>query len=235
MSRNNGIANLAKKRELLRGTYLFSEISDDDADAILAYSSQVSYAAGQSIFTKGEVTASMMAVLRGRVRISAPSDDGKEVVFSIMGPGEVFGEIALLDGRERTADAVAMADCELLVVERRAFLPLLERRPDLCIRLLVLLCERLRRTDEQVEDVSFRHLENRLAKTLLRLAHEHGHKEQGLLRIDLELSQTELGNIVGGSRESINKHMRALRRSGIVALDRGRIVIRDIAALELLG
>src|SRR6516165_10196692 len=124
-----------------------------------------------------EHPAKLMAILRGRIRISVPSSEGREAVFKIMGEGEVFGEIALLDGKERTADAMTITPCELLVVERRAFLPILRRRPELCIRLLELLCERLRRTDQQVEDLLVRHFENRLARTLLRLGQEHGLRE----------------------------------------------------------
>jgi CRP/FNR family transcriptional regulator, cyclic AMP receptor protein len=225
-------ASIPKRRDLLRGTYLFSRLEDDEADAILAYARIVPYAAGAEIFAKGTPGDSMMAVLSGHVRISAPSAEGKEVVFNIMGPGEVFGEIALLDGGDRTADAVAIAACELLVVDRRSFLPILQRRPDLGIRLMVLLCERLRLTDEQVEDALFRHLENRLAKAVLRLARQHG---SGGLRIDLGLSQGELASIAGGSRESINKHLRAWQRAGIIALDHGGIVIRDLDALTQLA
>src|SRR6516165_834336 len=142
----------------------------------------------------------MMAILQGRVRISVPSSEGREAVFKIMGEGEIFGEIALLDGKERTADAMTITPCELLVVERRAFLPVLIRRPELCIRPLELLCERLRRTDQQFEDLLVRHFENRLARTLLRLGKEHGLRERGAVRIDLSLSQTELANLAGGTR-----------------------------------
>jgi CRP/FNR family cyclic AMP-dependent transcriptional regulator len=147
---------LAKGRDLLRGTLLFSGLSDQDADAILGSAHRTRYPARATIFAKGAPGQSMMAILQGRVRISVPSSDGREAVFKIMGEGEIFGEIALLDGKERTADAVAITACELLVVERRAFLPVLRRRPELCIRLLELLCERLRRTDQQIEDLLIR-------------------------------------------------------------------------------
>ena len=228
-------ASQANRRALLRGTYLFAGLGDAEADAILAGASIVPYAAGVEIFAKGDPGASMMAVLKGRVRISAPSLDGKEVVHNIMRPGDVFGEIALLDGGERTAAAFAMTPCELLVVDRRSFLPLLQRRPELAIRLLVVLCERLRRKDEQVEDALFRHLESRLAKALLWLAQHHGSGDPAAPQIDLTLSQAELANIAGGSRESINKHLRAWQREGIIALDRGKIVIRDVKALTALA
>src|SRR6201982_226302 len=125
----------AKGRDLLRGTLLFSGLSDQDADAILASAHRTRYPARATIFVKGAPGQSMMAILQGRVRISVPSSEGREAVFKIMGEGEIFGEIALLDGKERTADAVAITACELLVVERRAFLPILRPRPELCIRL----------------------------------------------------------------------------------------------------
>src|SRR5689334_24867832 len=102
----------------------------------------------------------MMAILQGRVRISVPSSEGREAVFKIMGEAEIFGEIALLDGKERTADAVAITACELLVVERRAFLPVLRRLPELCIRLLELLGERLRSTAQLFDALLFRHSDN---------------------------------------------------------------------------
>lgn len=149
--------------------------------------------------------------------------------------GEIFGEIALLDGKDSTADAVAITACELLVVERRAFLPVLRRRPELCIRLLELLCDRLRRTDQQVEDLLIRHFENRLARTLLRLGQEHGLRERGAVPIDLSLSQTELANLAGGTRESVNRHLHSLERLGVIALTGSTIVIRDAEALEQLG
>jgi CRP-like cAMP-binding protein len=128
-----------------------------------------------------------------------------------------------------------MDDCELLVLSRRDFLPFLERHADICLLLLSVLCERLRRTSEQLEDVTFRHLQSRLAKTLLRLGRSAGAPKGRALRIDLKLSQRDLANIVGATRESINKHLQLLQRSGVIGRDRGAIVIKDVAALERLA
>src|SRR5262249_59439423 len=109
----------------------------------------------------------------------------------------IFGEIAMLDGGERSADAVAMTDCEILVVHRRDFMPILEKRADICLILLRILCQRLRQTSEQVEDVLFRHLESRVAKALLHLAEgATSHAAPGS-SIELHVSQRELGNIAG--------------------------------------
>src|SRR5262249_50300685 len=128
------------------------------------------YAAGHEIFAKGSPGQSLMAVLRGSIKISSLSSEGKEVVFRIINAGEIFGEIATLDGEERSAAAATVTDCELLVLNRRDFLRMLEDRADLCMILLRILCQRLRQTSEQVEDVMFSDLESRVAKALSRLA-----------------------------------------------------------------
>lgn len=224
----------AEKRELFQGNFLLGRLNSQEIDALLAYTRVERYRAGREIFSKDSPGDSMMAVLKGRVKISSLSPEGKEIVLNIISPGEIFGEIALLDGKERTADATAMDDCELLVLSRRDFLPFLERHADICLLLLSVLCERLRRTSEQLEDVTFRHLQSRLAKTLLRLGRSAGAPKGRALRIDLKLSQRDLANIVGATRESINKHLQLLQRSGVIGHDGGAIVIKDVAALERL-
>jgi CRP/FNR family transcriptional regulator, cyclic AMP receptor protein len=219
------------QRAVLRRSPLFAQLGDDEIDAILAHANVTRYAAGNQIFAKGDPGNSMMAVLKGRVMISAPSTDGRQVVLTVFRDGEVFGEIALLDGKERTADATAMADCELLVVPRRSLLSLLERRPEISISLLIVLCERLRRTNEQVEDLAFLDLEARIAKVLVRLAEENGEGGAPTRPVGVKISQRALGELVGGSRESVNKHLQDWKRSGIIDLGKGAIVIRDLKAL----
>jgi CRP-like cAMP-binding protein len=217
-------------RQLLRSSPFFSRVGDSEADAILAQATVARYAEGALIFAKGDPGNSMMAVLRGRVLISSPSVDGRQVVLTTFREGDVFGEIALLDGKERTADATAASDCELLVVARRSLLALLERRPELAHQLLIVLCERIRRTNEQVEDFAFLHLETRIAKALLRLAQEEG-KRTPTSHLGLKISQRALGEIVGSSRESVNKHLQEWKRAGIIELEKGSILIRDVEAL----
>jgi CRP/FNR family cyclic AMP-dependent transcriptional regulator len=218
-----------ERREVLRHSALFARLPDDEIDAILTHAAIRRYVANAQIFCKGDPGNTMMALLRGRVVITAPSSEGKEVILNIINEGEIFGEIALLDGKERTADATAMTDCELLVVTRRSFLPLLER-PNMARELLSVLCERLRRTSEQVEDVLFLDVEARIAKALLRLA---GHDAASLPggHAVLGMSQRELGNLVGASREKVNRQLQAWRRAGIISIEDGTIFITDPAAL----
>jgi CRP/FNR family cyclic AMP-dependent transcriptional regulator len=222
-------------RQVVRRSRLFERLGDSEIDAILAHATVTRQAEGDQIFAKGDPGNSMMAVLKGRVVISAPSPDGRQVVLTVMREGDLLGEIALLDGNERTADATAASDCELLVVPRRSLLALLERRPDVCIDLLILLCERLRRTNEQVEDLAFLDLEARIAKVLVRLSEESGGEDRSSTKpIGVKISQRALGERVGGSRESVNKHLQDWKRSGIIAIEKGAIVIRDLPALEAL-
>jgi CRP/FNR family cyclic AMP-dependent transcriptional regulator len=224
-----------EKRQIFERHFLFGKLSGDEIDTLLHYARVESYRAGQEVFAKGSPGNSMMAVLRGRVKMSSVSPEGREAVFNIMKPGDCFGEIALLDGAERSADAVAMTDCELLVLHRRDFMPILEKRADICLILLKVLCQRLRQTTEQVEDVLFRHLEARIAKALLQLAERASPHGVPGRPIELHVSQRELGNMAGGSRESVNKHLQAWHKEGWIDLGKSTIVIHDLAAIERLA
>ncbi len=224
------------QRQVLRRSALFARLGDSEIDALLADATVARYAQGDQIVAKGDPGNSMMAVLKGRVTISAPSPDGRQVVLTVMRDGEVFGEIALIDGKERTADVTAASDCEILVVPRRSLLALLDRRPDVGLDLMVVLCERLRHTNEQVEDLAFLDLESRIAKVLVRLAEENDAAGRvGAAPIGVKISQRALGELVGGSRESVNKHLQEWKRAGIIAVEKGSIVIRDIEALAAFG
>jgi CRP-like cAMP-binding protein len=220
------------QRQVLRRSPLFLRLSDEEVDAVLAHASIVRYPEGTQIFAKGDPGNSMMAVLKGRISITTPSLDGRQVVLTVMHEGDVFGEIALLDGKERTADATAAVDSELLVVPRRSLLGLLQRRPDLCIRLLLVLCERLRSTNEQVEDLAFLDLGARIAKVLVRLAEESPKNDRSATSVGVRISQRALGELVGGSRESVNKHLQDWKRAGLVEIEKGAIIIHSIDALS---
>ena len=224
-----------EKRQIFERHLLFGKLSASEIDSLISYSRLERYPSGREIFAKGSPGQSLVAVLRGSIKISSLSNEGKEIVFNIINAGEIFGEIAVLDGEERSADATAMTDCELLVLNRRDFLHLLENRADLCMIMLRILCQRLRQTSEQVEDVMFRHLESRLAKRLLHLAESASlHGSQQSTSVELHVSQRELGNMAGGSRESVNKILQSWHRQGLIELGKASVLIRDIEALRRL-
>jgi CRP-like cAMP-binding protein len=222
-------------RKLLEGHSLFGLLSAADIDALLLHARFERHPAGHLIFARGSPGRSMMAVLGGGVRISTTSPSGREAVLAILNAGEIFGEMALLDGGERTADAVAISDCHLLVIDQRDFIPFLETRADLCIRLLKLLSQRLRRTDELVEVALFERLESRLAKALVELASGRGAASEAGPPFVLNVSQQEMSSIVGAARENVNKQLRSWQRAGLLELGKRRIVIRDLEAFEDLS
>ena len=194
-----------EKRQIFEGNFLFGELSSDEIDTLIHFARTERYPAGEEIYAKGSPGESMMAVLRGTAKMTSVSRDGKEIVLNIMHPGEIFGEIALLDGGARSADAIAMTDCEILILLRRDFMPILKKRADICLILMRILCQRLRQTSEQVEDVLFRHLESRVAKSLLHLAHTTSLQGVSGVPVELHVSQQQLGSMAGGTRESVNK------------------------------
>lgn len=218
-----------EKRRLFEGHALFGKLPPNDLDALLSHARVEHFPAGREVFAKGSPGRSMMAILAGSVRISAPSPTGRDIVLAILNPGEVFGEIAVLDGQDRTADATAISDTYLLVLDHRDFVPFLERRADLCILFLKLLCQRLRLTDRQVAEAMFGRLEDRMAKALVRLAGGSVRPGHGTV---LRLSQQELAGMVGATRESVNKQLQIWQGAGKLRLGKRLIEIPDLAAIE---
>ena len=225
-------AGLELRRNLLREHFLFREFTPAELDELLAYARIERFRAHETVLLKGSPGTGMMAVIKGEIRISGPGADGREVIFNMLGPGDIFGEVALLDGGERSADATAVSDSEVLVIERRNFLPFLDRHPPVATKLLIALCQKLRRTTEQVEDLALLDLPARLAKRLLSLARAHGRQTaQGLL-IETKLSQGELAKSLATSRESVNKQLARWQRDGILRVVDGAITLVDREALR---
>jgi CRP/FNR family transcriptional regulator, cyclic AMP receptor protein len=213
------------KAALLARHPMFRELKPEMRERLASYATIKDVARGATIFTKGDAGTSLFAVCSGVVQVTVASAAGKSAVFNHLREGEIFGEIALLDGQPRTADAVAFTDCKLMVIERRDFIPLLQNHPDITITLLEILCARLRRTTEQVEDLMFLDLPSRLGKTLLHLS--QAAKPGG----EIAMSQNDLSDIVGMSREMINKQLQAWVKDGWIKVQRRRIVVLRPEAL----
>ena len=224
-------------RELLTTNSLFRDLADEVIDKIADLAVTRELAAGQILFSKGDPGDALYGVMSGRIRISAGAPSGKEVVLNTIEAGQVFGEIALLDGRPRTADAVAAVNSELMRIQRRDFIHYMESEPRLATHLLEMLCHRVRATSELVEDSAFLALPARLAKRLLGMAGYPGDPDGDMEGIDfdnleLKISQQELGQLMDSSREAVNKHLQNWRRRGWVELSRNRVTIVDPGALS---
>jgi CRP-like cAMP-binding protein len=188
--------------------------------------------AEQVLFRKGDAGDALYGVLSGRLRIHAVAADGRDALLNVMQPGDLFGEIAMIDGLARTADATAIDPTELVMLRRSDFLDLTRRESELGLHLLQLMCRRLRWVSDRVEDATFLPAPARLAKRLLHLAETQGRDcPEGLL-IDWRLSQRVLGELAGASRETTNKTLRAWSQQGWIRLKRERVVICNLAALQ---
>ena len=222
------------KRALLANHPLFGRLAPEELERLVAYMRLVRQPARTVLFRKGDPGTHMVVVVRGRVKVCTHSEDGKELVLNLINPGEVVGEVALLDGADRTADAVTLVDSDLLILERRDFIPFLHRRPDACMRLIAVLCERLRRTSELLEEALFLEGSSRLAKRLVHLAEIFGKPVPDGIKIGISLSQQQLGNMVGMSRESMNKQLKQWRQDGLVRIEDGCYVLTKPEALRNL-
>ena len=213
----------ANKLTLLSNHSLFGQLPPAAIEHLGSYVKRRTLTRGTSIFAKGDPGTGLMGVLAGSVKISVPSADGRDIVLAIFHEGDIFGEIALLDGHPRTADATAMTDCELMVIERRDFIPFLRSQPDLTIQIIETLCSRLRRTTEQVQDVTFLNLPTRLAKALLRLTADAEREAASSRKVTI--TQREISQIIGRSRETTNRQLRAWAKHGLIRLERGAVVL----------
>ena len=161
-------------RRVLGECVLFRDLDPEERNILFAHVRVRSYAAGETIFLMESAADSLMAVVSGSVRIGVPSPDGKEIVLALIQPMEVFGEIALLDGKKRTADAKAIGACTVAVFERHDVLAFLKDNPKVWPKLVEVLCARLRSADQHIAEIAFQELPTRLAKKLLRLASAQG-------------------------------------------------------------
>jgi CRP-like cAMP-binding protein len=220
--------------ELLRASSLLDSLPEAELRELSERVHRTKHGPGDLIFRKNDAGSGMMVVVKGRVKIMSVGVSGSEVLLNIIDPGQVFGEIALLDGEPRSADAVASSQTELITLLRRDFLPILARHPDAAQRMMTVLCGRIRRTTTFVEDAIFLDVPTRLLHRLEALAQQYGQRdpETGVIRIEHGLSQQSLGDSVGLTRVSINRQLGAWRQRGLIEDGRGWISILDLEKLE---
>jgi CRP/FNR family cyclic AMP-dependent transcriptional regulator len=216
---------LAIKRDILLGVPLFRKLTAAEIEAVAARAVTQHYARGTTILRKGDPATTTIVIVQGRVRIGLLTDEGREASWRVLGPGEVLGEIALLDGQDRSADATALEECVLLSVDNAHFLTLLRGSSDLCLRLMKTLCERIRRTTQSLEEAVLLDLPTRLGRQLQRMAEDYGVSTPQGTKINVRLSQSELAGLVGASREKVNRQLRQWEHEGVIANEHGYLVM----------
>jgi CRP/FNR family cyclic AMP-dependent transcriptional regulator len=215
-------------QDLLRLHPFFSALSARDAQELSKRTHSRRVSAGQVLFQQGDAGDGLYGILAGRVAFTVDSVNGKGLILNVLGPGEFFGEIALLDGKGRTATAVARDACHLLFIGRGEFMSFFGDRPEAMSHIIELLCSRLRRSTEYIADTAFLDLSRRLAKQLVSLAHDDGSARQAALHI----SHAELAAMLGVSRERVSMQLAAWSDKGILDQGRGQLVVRDRQALH---
>lgn len=221
----------SSKLSVLRKHPIFADLEPEAFEQLCRYAKHATLKRGATLFSKGDPGVSLYAVISGTVKMSISSSEGRNAILNIIGPGEIFGEMALLDGGSRSADAIANSNCELFVIDRREFIPFVKSQPALAMKFIELLCERLRRTSDQVEQIILLNLPGRLASALLRLTEKNKLEPQGRT---IAITQQEISEMVGMTRESINKQLRAWAARDWVRLEHGAIVVLKAEPLQTL-
>jgi CRP/FNR family transcriptional regulator, cyclic AMP receptor protein len=206
---------------VLQQVPLFADIDPQDLRPLVDELRPRRYRKGETIFVAGDPGTSLCVIESGRVKLSLSSVEGREVIIDLLGPGEVFGELALLDGEPRSADAVAVESTHLLLLHRDAFLRFLSNRPEVALALLRVLSRRLRRDAQLVQDAAFLDVPARLARTILRLAVAD---ESGIARTP-RLTQTDLAAATGTTRVTLNKWLGFFAEQGMIRWENSRVTV----------
>ena len=219
--------------QLLAQITMFEHLGAEHLDRLSALLQERRFSKGEIIFHQGDVGTTLYIVRKGEVAIRLSSPEGKEVILSLLSRGEAFGELSLLDGEPRSTDAVARDETSLLCLQQEVFQQFLSQHPQLTMDLLAVLSRMVRRVTQLVHDTAFLDARARLARVLLDLAKAQGEAGPAGLVIGPKLTQGELANLCGVTRESVNKWLRFYVREGLLTYDAGQITLVDPERLRL--
>jgi CRP/FNR family transcriptional regulator, cyclic AMP receptor protein len=211
-------------------TRLLANVPEDVRRALLSASPAINLKKGQRLFERGDPGGTMYLVKSGRIEISMVTESGRKISLNLMGPGDLFGEISLIDGRKRTASAVAVEPAVLRPITRASYISALSQSPQLAISFMETLCERLRWVSDSVEEYALLPLDRRLARRLL-ILHDQFAAPDGAITI----AQSDLADFAGATRESTNKILMGWKKAGIIALKRRAVYVSNRAALDRLA
>ena len=217
---------------VLRNHPIFCDLEPEALDQLCRYAKHSTLKRGGAIFSKGDPGNCLFAVISGTVKISISSADGRSAILNLISAGGIFGEMSVLDGQARSADATANTNCEIFAIDRREFLPFMRSQPALAMKFIELLCTRLRWTSDQVEQIILQNLPGRLAGALIRLTEKDKLAPAGRT---IAITQQEISEMVGMTRESINKQLRVWAARNWVRLEHGTIVVLDTVPLQTLA
>jgi CRP/FNR family transcriptional regulator, cyclic AMP receptor protein len=210
---------------------LFAALDDDANVALRVAMRHEHFSRGDVIFDEGDAGDKLFAVIEGKVKLARTAPDGRENLQSVLGPGEMFGELSLFDPKPRTAGAVALTDTVLASLAHEELRPWITGRPDVAVQLLQALAQRLRRTNDVLADLVFSDVPSRVAKALLGLADRFGQPTNEGIHVAHDLTQEELAQLVGASRETVNKALADFSARGWILIESRAVVILDVEGL----
>jgi CRP/FNR family transcriptional regulator, cyclic AMP receptor protein len=217
---------------VLRRAPLFDALDDEDARALRRQMSELKLTRGERLFMEGDDGDALYVVLEGKMKLTRAAADGRENLLSVIGPGEMFGELSLFDPIPRTSSASAVTDAQLASLKHEALLPWLRERPEVSMHMLRALVRRLRRSNDVMADLVFTDVPGRVAKNLLDLAERFGTQEPDGLHVHHDLTQEELAQLVGASRETVNKALADFAARGWLQISARSVLILDAERLR---
>ena len=220
------------EEEVVRRAPLFTALDEAAAVSLRASMDAVKIAKGSILFKEGDDGEHLYIIIDGKLKLGTSSGDGRENLLSILGPGEMFGELSLFDPGPRTSTATAVTDAKLLSLSHEKVIPWLRQNPEVSLQLLTRLSQRLRRTNEAVGDLVFSDVPGRVAKALIDLGDRFGKTTPEGLLVNHDLTQEELAQLVGASRETVNKALADFAGRGWLKLDGRSVLIADVDRLS---
>lgn len=217
---------------VLRRAPLFDALDEEEARALRRQMTEVKLSRSEHLFVEGDDGDSLYVVLDGKMKLTRAAVDGRENLLSVLGPGEMFGELSLFDPRPRTATASAVTDATLASLKHEALRPWLKERPEVSLHMLRALARRLRRANDVTADLVFTDVPGRVAKNLLDLADRFGTQEPDGLHVHHDLTQEELAQLVGASRETVNKALADFAARGWLQISARSVLILDVERLR---
>ena len=213
--------------EVLARAGLFQGVATEASEALAASLTYSDHARGDTVFAEGELGDTLYIVLSGKVKVGRKAADGRENMLSVMGPSDMFGELSIFDPGPRTSSATTITEVRAVAMNRDALKAWIKDRPEIADQLLRVLARRLRRTNNMLADLIFTDVPGRVAKSLLQLARQFGSQESGLLRVTHDLTQEEIAQLVGASRETVNKALADFAHRGWLRLEGKSVLISD--------
>jgi CRP-like cAMP-binding protein len=225
---------MSENFDYLKYVPIFAELDDETLNIISKLGIRKTFKKDSVVLFEHETGSALFVIISGKVKISRVSEDGKEVILTILSDSDFFGEMAIIDGQSRSANVTAMEDTDILIVQRNDFIQLLHDYPEISISLLQELTKRLRIADMKIKSLSLKDAEGKVATVILQLADDIGKIRQGTVEIDKLPFQHDLANMAGTSRETISRTLHSFAKKGLVELDGTKLRILDFEKFKEL-